>query len=286
LPPSGRAVLRKLPAFKAVRLSPAQHRQMTAEHAFNSAGIDGNTLAHSWTQQMIEGTLDNLLSTRQALRQGIRGPYIHESYGRSVTEFRNLQTAFEAVQLMRVPRAQPGPFRLSRALLDDMHSTVVGNLTNPRHEWNEVSERIPMCHQHVLFPMPAELPSLMDQFVRWVNDRVEHIAADDPRDVISAACDVHTTLVHIRPYAQGNGRIARMLSGTLLQHYGLPPALLLKRERTKYMIAVSDATIRGNYTAICSIFEAGVVRAIGRLHMIINPGDWGDHWDSVFWDSD
>jgi fido (protein-threonine AMPylation protein) len=283
LPPSGHEVLRTVPAFKAATLSPAQHRQMTGEHVFNSAGIDGNTLAPSWTQQIIEGTLDNLLSPRQAPnREGIRDPYIHESYGRSVTEIRNLQTAFEAVQLMRVPRAQPGPFRLSRALLDDIHSLVVGNLTDPpRHTWSEVSERIPIEYQHVLFPMPAELPSLIDQFVRWVSDRVEHIAADDPRDVISAACDVHTTLVHIRPYAVGNGRIARMLSGTLLQHYGLPPALLLKRERTKYMIAVSDATIRGNYTAICSIFEAGVVRAIGRFHMIINPASWSDHWDPV-----
>jgi Fic family protein len=283
LPPSGHEVLRTVPAFKAATLSPAQHRQMTGEHVFNSAGIDGNTLAPSWTQQIIEGTLDNLLSPRQAPSEGIRGRYIHESYGRSATEIRNLLTAFEAVRLMRVPRAQPGPFRLSRALLDDIHSLVVGNLTDPpRHTWSEVSERIPIEYQHVLFPMPAELPSLIDQFVRWVNDRVKHIAADDPRDVISAACDVHTTLVHIRPYAVGNGRIARMLSGTLLQHYGLPPALLLKRERTKYMMAVSDATIRGNYNAICSIFEAGVVRAIGRLQFIIDPEVWWGDRDPVF----
>jgi hypothetical protein len=57
LPSSGHEVLRKLPAFKAATLSPAQHRQMTAEHVFNSAGIDGNTLAPSWTQQIIEGRI-------------------------------------------------------------------------------------------------------------------------------------------------------------------------------------------------------------------------------------
>jgi hypothetical protein len=49
---------------------------MTGEQAFNSAGIDGNTLAPSWTQQIIEGTLDNLLSPRQA---------------GSMTEIRNVQ---------------------------------------------------------------------------------------------------------------------------------------------------------------------------------------------------
>jgi hypothetical protein len=167
LPSSGRKMLRKLPSFKAVTLSPAEHREVTAEHLFNSAGIDGNTLASSWTQQIIEGTLDNLLSPRQALREGIRDPYIHES----VTEIRHLHSAFEAVRLMRVPRAQPGPFRLSRELLDDIHSLVVGNLTDPpRHTWSEVSERIPIEYQHVLFPMPAELPSLIGS-VRPMGER-------------------------------------------------------------------------------------------------------------------
>jgi Fic family protein len=117
--------------------------------------------------------------------------------------------------------------------------------------------------------MPDELPGLMVRFFGWVEERVARIDAADAADIVAAACDLHTTFVHIHPYADGNGRMARILSGLLLQHYGLPPPLFLKDDRAEYMDAVSAATMQGNSTAICRMHETAVHRSIAHLRELV-----------------
>ena len=61
-------------------------------------------------------------------------------------------------------------------------------------------------------PDSAEVPSLLDELVQYVNDSDDH-------PLIKAAV-VHYQLVTIHPFEDGNGRTARLLSGFVLDEGG------------------------------------------------------------------
>ncbi|NQE53708.1 hypothetical protein C5S29_08950 [ANME-1 cluster archaeon GoMg3.2] len=51
---------------------------------------------------------------------------------------------------------------------------------------------------------------------------------------IKAATFLHHKLVEIHPFADGNGRVARLLTNLYLMKDGYPPIVLRKEERGKY----------------------------------------------------
>jgi hypothetical protein len=167
------------------------------------------------------------------------------------------------------PQRQEGLFILTKEVMAKVREKVVQNQSVQYRQTNAGVRHGPGQEDVIPCPAPSIVPILMRKWFRYANDRVARINASDPRDVVWAACEIHTSLVHIHPYADGNGRTARAVAGMLLHHYGLPPALLRQAERNEYGKAVSDALVRGNYTAVCSMHETAVVRAIEQLRALM-----------------
>ena len=70
-------------------------------------------------------------------------------------------------------------------------------------------------------------------------DRLLPRGAEPDRDglqaVVELAAWAHSEWVRIHPFANGNGRIARLLANALLMRYGLPPVLALRpRPKSPY----------------------------------------------------
>ena len=94
-------------------------------------------------------------------------------------------------------------------------------------------------------PPAARVPSLISQFDARL--RAEQKRLDDARglpaeDVVRTATELHQGLVLIHPFADANGRVARLLMNHLLRRYGhgyvvLPP-LHLSRE---HFVALEEA---------------------------------------------
>ncbi len=51
----------------------------------------------------------------------------------------------------------------------------------------------------------------------------------------------HAEFERIHPFLDGNGRTGRLLANLLLVRLGYPPAIILKRERSRYLIALARA---------------------------------------------
>lgn len=96
---------------------------------------------------------------------------------------------------------------------------------------------------------------------------------DAVRDLMPAFCDLlseetdaavrvvlgHFFFVYIHPYMDGNGRIGRFLMNVMLAAGGYPWIVIPVEQRSKYMTALEDASVRQNITPFCK-FIATLVR--------------------------
>ena len=88
-------------------------------------------------------------------------------------------------------------------------------------------------------------------------------------EVIKALAIVHTELVLIHPFREGNGRVARMLATLMALQAGLPPldfSGITGKKKKEYIEAI-HAGFQGNYEPTEKIFESVIrktLRARGR----------------------
>lgn len=85
-------------------------------------------------------------------------------------------------------------------------------------------------------PGPGDLQILMSRFEQWLNS--PQTLALHP---VKLAALAHYKLVHIHPFADGNGRTSRLLMNTILMRAGYPPAIIAKQQRLQYYNALQTA---------------------------------------------
>ena len=82
------------------------------------------------------------------------------------------------------------------------------------------------------FPVPAQIPTLMRNFSRWLDS-----APDTPETAFAA----HRHLVDIHPFSDGNGRTARLLMNLILSRGGYPPVIVRQGDRPGYLRALAQS---------------------------------------------
>jgi hypothetical protein len=76
------------------------------------------------------------------------------------------------------------------------------------------------------------------------------------RSVVELAATVHGEWVHIHPFANGNGRTARLWANWVLVRYGLPPIVRIKPRPAgdAYAIAAGES-VKGNHQAMVGVIH-------------------------------
>jgi len=90
------------------------------------------------------------------------------------------------------------------------------------------------------YPYPEVVPTLMDQWLRSVNQWANKI--DSPDAAIASYADLHAKYVAIHPFYDGNGRMARLLANVPLLKNGYPPVNISAEERRQYLDALVAVT--------------------------------------------
>lgn len=99
----------------------------------------------------------------------------------------------------------------------------------------------------------------MDEWIAWV-------AADGAGaayEPIVRAVIAHHGFEAVHPFADGNGRVGRLLLNLLLMRAGYPPALLLRDWRVGYLQALSRADT-GNYNPLVNLMGRAVEAGLDR----------------------
>jgi len=89
-------------------------------------------------------------------------------------------------------------------------------------------------------PSPLEVPPLLREFFRWY-DR-----SKPSMHPVELAAGVHLRFVSIHPFADGNGRMSRLLMNFVLHRHGFPPLNIPYEGRRGYYNALERSQVKEN----------------------------------------
>jgi len=141
---------------------------------------------------------------------------------------------YDAVQLMR---AQAGSDEApTAAVICELHRRIVAR---SQPEIAGVYSQFPrrIAGSAAILPNPAKIPALMAALDK------DLVIFD--RDAASAFA-AHYRLVEIHPFADGNGRTARLLMNLMLMQRGYPPVAVRLEDRKTYLDALEHASLTGD----------------------------------------
>ena len=136
----------------------------------------------------------------------------------------------------------------------------------PVYAWAGRYRKVNLSKGDFTFAVADHIPRLMDDFERNILGRYTPCRGKNAGDVIHAISVVHTELVLIHPFREGNGRAARMLATLMGLQSELPPLDFGKmggNSRKGYFAAV-QAGMGGDYGPMEKIFSAVIRRTLRK----------------------
>ncbi|MBR6162850.1 Fic family protein [bacterium] len=188
---------------------------LKTELAYTSNAIEGNTLTRKETQLVIE---ENLTSSAKPLK----------NYIEAVNHAKAFNKILEIIENNN---------KISEKEILDIHRTILIGLDDLNAGFYRDC-RVRISGSNVILPNPLKVPELMINFYKWLDNNIEN----EPTTAITA----HLKFVSIHPFADGNGRTARLLMNLLLLKYGYAPIIVRPTDRKKYLSAIENFQTKGD----------------------------------------
>ncbi len=103
-------------------------------------------------------------------------------------------------------------------------------------------------------PSPIRVSEQMEELVKWYCEDGQEL------HTVERASKLHTDLVKIYPFIDGNGRTARVLLNFELMKYGYPIIIIKNEDRAKYYESLDKAHITEDYSDFIKL----IVKALDR----------------------
>jgi Fic family protein len=181
------------------------------ELTYTSNAIEGNTLTHRETAEVIE----------HGITVG----------GKTLKDHLEAVDHYEAVLWMRELAAQAAP--IGEDTVCELHRRIVAR-SAPEIAGLYSAHRRRIAGSPVVFPNPLKLPELMLAF----GQSLTSLPATP-----EAAFDAHFRLTAIHPFSDGNGRTARLLMNLLLIRSGYAPVAVRPEDRNPYLAALEHGSL-------------------------------------------
>lgn len=119
------------------------------------------------------------------------------------------------------------------------------------------------------YTLPRNVPTLIKTWLKLLSQHNQQsrklaktttaqLSTKQLNTLIEAYTDIHLGFVAIHPYADGNGRLARLVANIPLLRAGMPPLLISKEERRTYINLLGDYTLSiGQITQDDKIIKKG-----------------------------
>lgn len=103
-----------------------------------------------------------------------------------------------------------------------------------------------------------KLPGLIDALVDDINKK--------DKDIIALVSNIHARFEQIHPFADGNGRIGRLIMAAMLIKVNLPPAVVRQEIKRPYYDCLNAAQLKGEFSRL----EDFICEAVSEGFNIIN----------------
>ncbi|MEN8262795.1 MAG: Fic family protein [Nitrospirota bacterium] len=141
-----------------------------------------------------------------------------------------------------------------------IHKIWLGNI----YEWAGEYRQVNLSKGGFSFAASAQIPLLMKEVERGPLRKFTPCIYNSHDRLAEALAVVHTELVLIHPFREGNGRIARILSSLMAIQAGLPPLDfrgVTGKKKKEYIIAVQAGMDR-NYKPMEKMFKYVIRRTL------------------------
>ncbi len=206
------------------------------ELTYHSNAIEGGTLSLRETQLVIEGYAPTSGKT-------LREIYEARNHDRALRELE------EWVEKHRLPSD------LTDRDILDIHAHVLADIV-PKSAGRFRTDRVLIKGTRFIPPGSHKFGELVPKVLELANLQGEH-------PVLQAA-ELHYNLVAIHPFADGNGRTARLLMNYHLLRHGYPHSIIEVEKRAEYLTALEEANAGRCERFVTFVLES-TERSIQRL---------------------
>lgn len=95
-----------------------------------------------------------------------------------------------------------------------------------------------------------KVPARLKEFCEWLNEERSKVERGNVIDAYALSFDAHYRLVTIHPWADGNGRMSRLLMNHLQFEYQLIPMKVMKEQKAEYIQSLADAREQDDISVI------------------------------------
>jgi cell filamentation protein len=150
--------------------------------------------------------------------------------------------------------------RFTAADICQIHKIWLMNI----YPWAGKYRQVNVTKDNFLFAAANQIPRLMEEFEAGPLRQFTPCCSTSVEDVTRAIALVHTELVLIHPFREGNGRVARLLATLMALQAGLPPLDFgeLKGKKRKMYFAATGAGLDRDYKPMEEIFSGVILRTL------------------------
>lgn len=200
----------------------------------------------TYTSNAIEGNTLTLRETAEVIEHGITVG------GKSLRDHLEAVDHYDALQWMRLQAGAPNP--PGESTVSELHRRiVVRSQSDIAGLYSQFPRRI--AGSPVIFPNPAKLPQLMQEFGGWL--------ATIPNNPASAF-EAHFRLTAIHPFSDGNGRTARLLMNLLLIRGGYAPVAVRPEDRKTYLDTLERGSLADDLAPFQSFMHGRLDSTLGE----------------------
>jgi cell filamentation protein len=142
----------------------------------------------------------------------------------------------------------------------NMHRNWLG----PVYEWAGKYRQVTISKGGFTFALPRVIPQLMADFEKNELRRFTPCTFEDREKQTQALAIVHTELLLIHPFREGNGRLSRLLAMLMALQAGLPPLDFseFEGERKKEYFAAVRKGLERDYQPMEAFFSEVIARTL------------------------
>jgi len=207
--------------------------QIVLSLTYNTNSIEGSTLTEAETAAVLfeDAALSNRTLTEQM-------------------EARNHRAAL----LWLLDAVHQGQ-KISEEMIRKMHGMLMNGIREDAGVYRNHAVRI--VGANVPTANYLKIPDLMKMLVKDCQKKSD--------DVVARAAEIHARFEQIHPFADGNGRIGRLLLQAMLLSAGIAPAVIKKKKKQFYLKYLNAAQVKGEFLGLEEFLYDAVVAGYALL---------------------